>query len=388
MTDAITDAPSGPVTDTLGEQTELPNPQTNTIPEDDAPEASPAEKRSKSINKAIDDALDDKPAKKAEPKAKDDNNPAEGKEPKAKEPTEDKAEPVDADAPKAEPKEPIADDKPKATSYRDPPSGFDDAAKADWEAVPESVRGAVNRRTQDLERGLEKYRADAQEFESVRQYAETAKQGGTDLATALQRYTTMENALRQDPITGLQGVVANLGLKKPDGSSVTLRDVAASIMGQTPDQAASKQEATISRLTQQLQEVTQQIGGFSKHVEQQQTQAKTATAKNEWGAFQSDNPRAKELEAPIAEFLTKYPSPPNMPVSERLADAYAYASAKFPEGAHTAAQPLVQTQAQATPNPAGQKSISGSPGGKEATNATRKLNRSDAVDKAMRAAGL
>ena len=393
MTDALDAGHSAAQPEALGEQTDIPNPITNTIPlAEEKPEAkpepklSPDEKRSKSVQDAIDKALKDgdgddvKPKPKdAKAKLKDDAKPdakAEAAEKPADAPKEDAVAPKDA---KEAPKKPSA--------YREPPSGFDDAAKAEWEATPESVRGAMNRRFKEMERGIERYRAVEQEYEPVRQYAEMAKQSGTTLDQALQRYVGMEQKLRQDPMAGLQDVIANLDLKKQDGSPVTLRDVAASIMGQSPDQEASRQEATINKLTQQVQSLTQQLGGFSKHVEQQQQQAKVSSAENEWGAFQREQPRAKELEPQIAEFLTKYPAP-QMPAGERLRDAYNWAAAQNPNVAHTDSPPLVQTQTPPAPKPAGQKSISGAPGGNDAKTVSRNINRSDAVEKAMRAAGL
>lgn len=375
MTDALTAAPDGPQTDTLAEQVEIPKPQDNLIPEEQ-PEGKPKpkveksteEKRSDTVKKAIDKALD-------EPKTEEKPET----EPEA--PAKPQKAPVAAEDAPQQPKP-----EPKPTAYKEPPSGFDDAAKAEWEAVPESVRGAMHRRAQEMERGIHKYRQEAEQFEPLRQYADMAKQSGTDLPTALGKYVAMETALRQDPISGLQAVVANLGLRKPDGQPVTLRDIAARIMGQPADQNASRQEATIGRLTQQVQALTQQLGGFSQHVEQQKVQARTQSAEAEWTAFQQANPRAKELEPQIAEFLTKYPAD-STPARERLQDAYDWAIARNPSVAHTDAPPLVQTQTPPAPNPAGQKSISGAPG-TNAKTAARKLNRSDAVAKAIRAAGL
>ncbi len=378
MTDALTAAPLAPQTDTLQEQTDLPNPQTNTIPEDDTP---PSEKRSGAISKALDDVLgadDEKPKveAKAKPEPKKELVKAESKPPAAEKSvvqTEATAEPVT-------PKRP--------TAYRDAPAGFDEGAKAEWEAVPESVRGAMHRRHQELEQGIQKYRTEVQEFEPVRKYAELAKQSGTTLDQALERYVNLETKLRQDPVGGLEAVVANLGLKKSDGTQVTLRDVAASIMGQTPSQTATRQDATIQRLTQQLAEVNQRLSEVSQHVETQKHDARVKSLTSEWDSFVSQNPRAAELTDPIAEFLTKYQPDDNLSVNDRLQDAYAWAVARHPSVAHTDEEPLVQTQTPTTPNPAGQKSISGSPGTSDAKSVPRNLNRSAAIEKAMRQAGL
>lgn len=383
MTDALTEAPAGPSTDVLDEQVETPKPQENMMPaQEDAPEEKSDEaKRSDSVKKAIDKTLEDKPDDKAK-----DEEPAPKEKPKAK--AKEAPKGAENDAPEAkEPQQEPETPEQKPTAYKEAPKGFDDVAKAGWEDTPESVRGAFHRRMQEMESGIERHRQVAQEFEAVRPYAEMARQSGTDLATALQRYTQMEQQLRQNPLQGLQAVVANMGLKKSDGTPITLRDVAANIMGQTPDRAASQQEATISRLTQQVQSLTNQLGGFSKHVETQQQQARTDSAANEWQAFQNNNPRAAELEPQIAEFLTKYPAN-GMSVGERLQDAYDWAVSRNPSVAHTDNPPLVQTQKEATPNPAGQKSISGAPKGNNTASSRKKPSRSEAIEKAMRAANL
>lgn len=386
MTDAMTAAPAGPQTDTLAEQVDAPIPQTNLIPE--AEDKSPEAKRSNAVRDAIDKTLaegdgdDVKP--KAKPEAKADAKPKAEDKPETDAAGKAETAPPEGEVDPQEQPKPA----PKPSAYREPPSGFDDAAKKEWEAVPEAVRGAVHRRAQEMERGIHKYRQDAEQFEPVRKFAEMAKQHGTDLPTALHRYTNMEAELRRDPISGLQAVVANLGLKKPDGSAVTLRDVAASIMGQAPDQAASRQEATVMHLTQTISQLQQQIGGFSQHVEQQQQQAKVTTAESEWTAFQRDNPDAKELEAAMADALQMQNAEAYPSLTERLRHAYAVARSLNPSVAHTDIPPLAQTQP--TPkavNPAGQKSISGAPGQNDKPT-SRKLSRRESIEKAMRAAGI
>lgn len=386
MSEVLTAAAEAPQTDALAETTELPKPVEAKLPEaEPKPEVkkNPDQQRSDAVKNAIDKALKPEEAKPAKVDAKPE---AEIKpEPVAKDRAVDGkfAAPVAAE-PKPE---------PKPTAFRDAPPRFDDAAKSEWEAVPEGTRGAIHRTVRELEQGITKHREAAEAFEPIRQYADMAKKSGTDLATALQRYTGIEQELRRNPIAGLQAVVANLGIKNPQtGMPVTLRDIAAHVLGQKPDQVASQHEASNQQLRQQVAQLQQQISGVTQHVQSQQQEARVASVASEWDGFKASNPRATELEPYMAEFLRKYPAPANMPVRERLADAYAFAAAKFPSptGAHTADQlaPLAQTQAQPKPiNPAGQKSVSGAPSGK-AEVATRKLSRKEAINKAMSQIGL
>lgn len=375
MSDALTAAPEGPQTDTLVEQTDAPREAVLTTSEE--PKKSLDDTLRSAVEKVIAEPKD-KPKEKPDGNLKaEDEKPEPEKAEKVKTPVAEKPEP-DAEEEGATPDAPPEPPK-RPTAYKEPPQGFDDAAKKEWEAVPESVRGAMHRRAQEMERGIHKYRHDAEQFEPVRQYAEMARNGGTDLATALHQYTSMEAELRRDPISGLQQIVANLGLKGANGQPATLRDIAAHILGQPANQAASRQEAQISQLTQQVQSLKQQLGGFSKHMETQQQEAKVSSASNEWTAFQRENPRATELEPRIAEFLTKYPA--DIPAGERLRDAYNWAVAQNPSVAHTDPQPLAQTQTpNRQPNPAGQKSVSGT-GGESRT--VRKISSDEALKKAI-----
>ena len=385
MSEALTAAPAAPQTDALTDTAELPKPVEAKLPEPEPkPEVkkTPDQARSDAVKNAIDKALKPEEAKPAKVDAKPEEEAK--PDPVAKERAADGkfTAPVSA--------EPKPD--PKPTAFREAPPRFDDAAKSEWEAVPEGTRGAIHRTVRELEQGITKHREAAEAFEPIRQYADMAKQSGTDLATALQRYTGMEQELRRNPIAGLQAVVANLGLKAANGQPVTLRDIAAHVLGQRPDQVASQHEASNQQLRQELAQLKQQIGGVTQHVQSQQQEARVASVASEWDGFKASNPRATELEPHMAEFLQKYPAPANMPVRERLADAYAFAAAKFPSptGAHTADHiaPLAQTQVQPKPiNPAGQKSVSGAPSGK-AEVATRKLSRKEAINKAMSQIGL
>lgn len=360
MSEALTAEPLGPQTDTLAEQPAEPNP-VNTTPSTDDVLRSEIDRvvKGRGEEKLDDEAKEEKP-KVEKPDAKAKPEPKE--EPEAKEDKPEAPEkPKEADT-EAEGDEGDGDAPAKPKAFTGPPAGFNKEAAKEWDATPESVRNEVYRRNQEMERGIHRYKQDAEQFEGVRHFAEMAKQSGTDLPTAMGRYVEMENALRQNPMQGLQQVVANLGLTKSDGSPITLRDVAATIMGQTPDQAASRQEATISQLNQQIAQLQQQIGGFSKHVEQQQQQSRVTSAESTWAQFQASNPRAAELEPQIAEFLTKYTTEA-VPVTERLQDAYNWAVSQSPNVAHTDNEPLVQTQpVQKAVNPAGKKSISGTGG--------------------------
>lgn len=352
-------AQSGPAP--LDGQMDIPEPREAEQPPENATEKAPEKAEEKPAKaKSLDDSLKDafrKGREAAERKAaKDAEAP---KEPAAQEPA---AQEPAAQEPAA-PKEPAKAPEPKPTAYRDPPARFDDAGKLEWETVPESVRGNIHRVQKELEAGIEKYRTQAAAFDEVRDYADMARQGGTTLRAALDQYVGMENALRQNPIAGLDQIVSNLGLRDNQGNPVTLRALAAQIAGQPMERVSSQQDATIMQLRQQVQQMTQQLGGVQQHFAQQEQQQRVSHASGEWDAFAREHPRAEEWQDEIAEVLLRYPAGDNITIKERLSDAYAIVSARHPEAAHTGTQALAQTQAPEPrqPKPEGRKSISGSP---------------------------
>lgn len=386
MTDALASDAITPQTDALiddqGADTPIAvKPQEN----DPAPETKKAPSREDAVRKAMDDALgkddgEEKPEVKKEAKADDS---AKDPEPKAEDkPAKERAQDGKFKAKEADqPQEPAT---PKPTAYKDAPGGFDDAAKKEWDATPESVRGAVHRRTKELESGIEKYRGIVAEYEPVRQYAEMAKASGTTLDAALKNYVGAEQLLRTNPIVGLENIVANLGLKGQNGAPITFRQIAQAYLQRTPEQA---QNASLQAQLQMLQRQQQEQAQAA-----QRNQAMTA-AQTEWQAWASENTDAAQYEDAIAEVLREYPANANIPIKKRLSDAWAIVKARNPSAAHTGAQavahtdPAPETATSQKPNPAGQLGIRGAPGGKQ-TSQTRKLSRSEAVEKAMRAAGL
>lgn len=334
----------------------------------------------------IEDIVKDAAKKSAEEAAKKAEDKPEGEEkPKAQRREDGKSSKADAEVPEGE----EAPQPKRESAFRDPPKRFDEAAKKDWEHVPESVRGSINRMQREYENGIEKYRRDAEEYGTLREYRELAKAQNTDIKSALDNYVSLDRLLTQNPIAGLEKIVSNLGLKDQQGQPVTLRSIAAAISGQTPDQVSRQYDIQMQSLRQELEQSRQQITQMTQYVEQQKQQVKLRETQSEIDAFAAEHPRFEELQEYIAETLQKYPASSNIPVRERLADAYAVAAARYPapDAAHTGTtSALAQTQTQR--NRA--KSITGSPsaGAQVSTSQTRRAKRSldDVVANAIRRA--
>lgn len=330
------------------------------------------------------DADKEAPGEKPKPDAKPEADEKAGEEKGKEQPEKTRERGADGKfAAKAD--QPEEGEKPKAakaSAYRDAPRRFDDVAKADWESVPESVRGAVHRSIQETEQGIAKYKAAAEAYEPLKQFDEMARKGGGSLQATLNDIVALEEAFARNPVEGLHRIAQRLGFD--------LKAVAQHIAGQTPEQL---QERQLSMQMTDAQRLNQQLmQELANERQARAMQQRESEAVNEWNRFQVEHPDARALEAEMAQFLHKYPADEGIPLRERLSDAYAFAQVKS-KGDHTAIPDervetaVAQTQAPRTPNPAGQFSISG-PSGGVATPSKQKLSREDAIRNAMRKHGL
>lgn len=390
-------APAEPTGAPINEvPTGAPNPLGTQTPVAEKPEVveKPADTPAKNAGEAIrkaNEAIKAKEAAEAKQKAEQPTEQPKQDAPKVEAKTEAKPEqprengrfasqqPQQAEQPK-----PVAD---PSSPNRAPPARFDDAAKAEWESAPESVKGAVHRAIRELEQGHQKYKADSERYEGIRQFDDIARQNGRELKDSLAKVVEIEQALARNPIAGLDAVLREVGPRKADGSPYTMLDIAAHVMNQTPDQRASQQNSTIARLEGEISRLNQQLSSLAPVVQTVQTEA-NERALTEWAA---DKPHFKALRAEVTEYVRQGVSPD---------DAYQRAVQDFQEkarsfglssqsAAHTGTDPAVaHTQApQPKPlKPEGQKSITGSPAVGVDTDASRKTDPAPSIREALKRA--
>lgn len=87
-----------------------------------------------------------------------------------------------------------------------PPPGWSIKSKSEWDRLPEHIRADVIKREHEVDNGFAKLR----EYKPLEPYVEMARQSGTTLDQALERYTGMERLIRQDPVKGLQAIAHNM----------------------------------------------------------------------------------------------------------------------------------------------------------------------------------
>jgi hypothetical protein len=341
---------------------------------------------------SLDDSIDRAMAKSAEKQAA----AAKAPEPKADAKADAKAEPA-KDAPvrgqdgKFTAKEPVkqpdavpaaAKDAPKPAEAAKPsftaseaPSRFSDDAKKEWATAPESVRRETERAIKELTDGFQKYKQSAERDQTLHEFHEMAKASGKELSGVVREYVNMENALRTNLLGGLDTICQRMG--------VSLRDVAAHVMGQKPEEQASQQDAVIRELRQELAAIKQQVGGVTQTIEQQREQA-TLTEINK---FASEHPRFEELAEDIAFFMKSGRA-------KDLPEAYDLAERLNPAPAGQAKETAPAASSAAPPEPPvhpdkGQKSINGAPSAGSSPAAKKRTSKSldEALDRAFGQAG-
>lgn len=264
----------------------------------------------------------------------------------------------------------------------DPPARFTPDVKGKWAELPENVRGEVSRMERELTQGYEKHKVAAERDATLNEFHEMAKQSGKDLRSVVAEYVNTENILRKDVVGGLDAICQKLG--------VSLKDVAAHVMGQPADQTASKQDATIRELRQQNTTLETRLNRLEGGFHQQREQS-TLTEINK---FAQEHPRFEELAEDIAVLMRPVRDEKGQIISpgraKDLPEAYQLAERLNPAPAKAldpvpAKDTVIDLSAQTEK---GQKSINGSPGSGSFPAATKPSNSiKEALRKAAAAAG-
>lgn len=206
----------------------------------------------------------------------------------AKDPNAAPAEPAKADTLE----KPTVEQPTTETLPGDAPSRFSPDAKALWATAPEPVKAEVLRMEREMTAGLEKYREDATAFEPLRQFDSLAKQNGTDLPSAMERYVAFEMGLNADPVAGFVSICADKGLNP--------REIAAKVLGQElppAEQQTAQSQQTINRLQARIDQLEQGV-----------TTIQTGTVSQKIEAFvgslpETDRPLFEELGPNIAALI-------------------------------------------------------------------------------------
>jgi hypothetical protein len=238
---------------------------------------------------------------------------------------------------------------PDSAPFRDPPQRMTDAAKADWHATPETVRGDIHRVQNEFVKAYQAFKGSHDAFQPVARFHQMAQQHGTTLEQALINYTSMEQKLRADIVGGLDVIVNNLNLKAPNGARLGLRDIAYHVLNQSPEALKQVQMGNAQQAqTSQIGALHQEVRGLKDQLAQMHTAQQFTYTRSQVDQFADSHPRFDELGPEIETELK---------LGFDLETAYRRAELLRP--ASTA--PQTRTTAAQTRAPA-DRSISGSPG--------------------------
>ena len=258
----------------------------------EAPEAPEAPQRTArdSVREALERATQDRPAferapeetAEAQPEAEEAKGPERGPDGKFKA--------RDGES-RPEAKEKTAEEGEKTPLDTDdePPARFSADAKQAWKDAPEAVKAEIRRALAENEKGLTDYQ---KRWEPLKRFDDMARQSGTTLHEAMERYVGLETLMRKDPIKGLDAVARNAGF--------TLEQVAQHILGGQEQQGeADPRDAKIQALEQHIQRLTEQVGGVTQNLQNQHLM----TVQQKIDAARAEMPRFDELQEDMAALI-------------------------------------------------------------------------------------
>lgn len=370
MTDQISSTPA-PAQEVLSDNAataprDLPHQAPPKTPEELAAEAKPEPKPEKtetardSIKKAMDKVLKDEPVK-PEPKEKP--------EAKAEKPAPAEAKP-DAEAPPAPKQEAGQDDGGDAPSEGEKavkyPARLLPKAREVWANTPRVVQAEFERMEVEHAAEIESHREAKAFADEVQEYREMAKQAGTTVKSALDRYVAFDRQISQDFGKGIAAIAKDQGRQPQEvitgilrAYGVTPQQFAQAVMKNPQAFAAAPQQPQAqpaqTRPDPTAQAAMREVQTLKQQLQVQQLEASVVAP------FAANHPRFAELEQDIAFFLQSGKVPTSLSLQERLEVAYDMAERINPSPVTTPAAPASPDR-EAPARPAANKSISGAPG--------------------------
>lgn len=294
-----------------------------------------------------------------------------------------------------------ADRRSEGRDYPEAPARFLPKAKEVWRNAPLVVQQEVSRLVQEHDAEITRYKESSQEYESIKHYAERAKQGGTDLKTALDNYVGIEDKLRADPAGGFRAIITNMGMQPSraiasimQAYNVTPQQLIQHMTQQPHEYSPLAQRPVQQQQPQQPQPQPQVNPEIQELKQQLQRMQEQQTADNVIKPFIEDgHDRYYELQEDIAFFLQSGKIPNTLSPRERLEAAYDMAERINPSSHYQAPQTTQHEdpeslQRRAEPDLNGTKSVKGAPNGGMDSPPKRFKSTRDAVKAAMSANGM
>lgn len=352
-------------------------------PEKPEPKPEKAMTARQAIERAAADlkVADKEPEEQAKPEPKPE---AEKPEPDTKPAPEQQTPPAKPDGVERAASEP---DKPKPSEGKgiEAPARFLPRAKETWQNTPNPVKEEVHRLLQETEHEVSQAREAVENWKQIEPFHRQAVAAGTTVPQWIERVRAIEVLLQRNPEEGIKRVLAE--------AQITPEQYARHILHQEQQRAQNPALAQTDQLGRTIQQLQQQIQQMQQQDQQRQERARIEQmAQRIIEPFRAENPRYDELEPTIAQILNSGMIPSTLSERQKLETAYDMAVRLNPS---SSPQPSIGAAAPAPEatrvNPAGEKSIKGSPTpGTDLSAGARgkKLNRRDSIRAAAAELGI
>lgn len=266
----------------------------------------------------------------------------------------------------AEGSEQTGEEKPRLSEGRrhhEPPARFLPRARDAWVNVPNAVKEEITRLTAEDEAANAEYRESHERWNELKPLHEQARANGTTIKQYIENTSQITRLLSTNLLQGMDVIARQYG--------TDLRSLAAHVMQQSgggqPQQGQQPQPQQASRESQQMrqtiQRLEQQVAQLTQGAEQDRGQRVLADMQTRIiDPFRNEPEHARyaELEPHIAKFLNSGMIPSNLSERQKLEEAYYMADRLYPAAPFSGSSQSAAPEAKRV-NPAGLKSVTGSP---------------------------
>lgn len=281
---------------------------------------------------------------------------------------------------------------PVATKYAAPPKRFAGLGEGDWDKVPETVRGEIDRTIRNLEDGHLKYKESADRYAELAEFEQMSQEYYKQpLKETMKNYAELDRLLHTKPLEAFERLASSMTYEGEDGKTYnwTLKQLAQHIVDQDQDTFTSPTSDLERKLETALQKIEQLEKGHNQ-VRETEVEQRKQTIAQKIQSFASEAPRYQELEGKILSVLKS-------DLIERTGDPLADLKAAYEVAERLNPAPSLKPPAPEIPasDPAAQRqkgsaSVSGAPGSGSSL-ATRKpaaTSNRDAIKMALRQSGI
>lgn len=249
--------------------------------------------------------------------------------------------------------------------YVEPPARFLPEARTKWANVPNEVKAEMHRVSQEYEHREQQTRSTVERYETIRQFDEQARANGRDLKDSLNKMVQIEQALARSPVQGLEMILREVGPRKPDGSPLSLYELAQHVSRLTPQQFQQNFAQQQAQAQPRQQQADPKVAQLEQTVASLQSMMVQQQANPIIQSFAAAHPDYYALEQSIADVLKSgiidRIHGTGLTPEQKLAQAYRIAGGQGPSS-HASADsqaPIPVLPKDRPVDPAGQKSITG-----------------------------